>query len=65
MKCQTLCSPEGSELLGDANRHFVACPAKTNPSAETGDAGTYDNDIHDFGWSDTITAILQEKETFR
>jgi hypothetical protein len=43
----------------------VACPAKTNPSAETGDAGTYDNDIHDFGWSDTITAILQEEEAFR
>lgn len=45
--------------VGNANRHFVACPAQTNSSTEAGNPGAHDDDVHSFGRLRTAVAVLQ------
>ena len=42
-----------------ANRHFMACPAQTNPSTEASNPSAHDEDVHSSGRICTATDILQ------
>ena len=45
--------------VGNANRHFVACPAQTNSSTKASNPGAHDDDVHSFGRLRTAVAVLQ------